>query len=64
MESVAKWFKLERDVLYLIGERKGKEEKTLEVIKSLLLNTSHTVLEIAKLVNVPESFVLQVKESF
>jgi len=71
MESIATWFKKERDVLYLMGQeegieqgkKQGKDEMTREVIKSLLLNSSHTVLEIAKLVNVPESLVLQVKES-
>lgn len=79
MESIEKWFKLENDVLYVIGEErgiergmergiergmeKGKEEKTLEVVKALLLNTHHTVSEIATLVNVPEAFVVEIKQS-
>jgi predicted transposase/invertase (TIGR01784 family) len=67
MESMTKWFKLERDPFYRVGQKEGlvqgEEKKTLEVIKSLLLNTNHSIPEIANLVNVPESFVLQVKES-
>jgi len=63
MESIATWFKKERDALYLMGQKEGIEKKTLEVIKALLLNTSHTIPEIAKLVNVSESFVLEVKRS-
>jgi len=75
MESVAKWFQKERDVLYLIGQEEGREQgreqgiaqgeekKTLEVIKALLLNTTHSIHEIAKLVNVPESLVLEVKSA-
>jgi len=67
MESIEKWFKLENDVLYVMGEKrgmaKGKDEKTLEFVKALLLNTHHTVPEIANLANVSESFVVEVKES-
>jgi hypothetical protein len=75
MESITKWFKKERDVLYLIGQEEGleqgikkgieqgEEKKTLEFIKALLLSTTHTIPEIAGLVNAPESFVLQVKSS-
>jgi hypothetical protein len=63
MESVAKWWKLERDPFYWKGEQDGIKKKTLEVVKSLLLNTNHTIAEIANLVNVPESFVLEVKTS-
>ena len=59
MESIAKWYKKERDPFY----QQGKEEKTLEVVKSLLLNTHHTVAEIASLVNVSEDFVRMVKKS-
>jgi len=71
MEHISTWWKLERDPLYQIGREKGmekgmeqgKEEKTLEVVKSLLLNTHHTVAEIASLVNVSEDFVRMVKKS-
>jgi len=63
MESVAKWWKLERDPFYWKGEQVGIKKKTLEVVKSLLLKTSFTISEIAGLVDVPESFVLQVKAS-
>ena len=67
MESIEKWFKLENDVLYVIGEEKGLEkgkgEKTLEFVRALLLNTHHTIPEIAALANVSESFVVEVKES-
>jgi len=71
MESIATWFKKERDALYLMGQEEGieqgiaqgEEKKTLEFIRALLLNTNHSIREIAKLVNVPEAFVLEVKES-
>lgn len=63
MESFTTWWKLERDPFYLKGEERGKEEKTLEVAKSLLLNTHHTIPEIARLINVSEAFVRKVKRS-
>lgn len=63
MESVAKWFKKERDPFYQLGQREGMEKKTLEVIKALLLNTSHTVTEIAGFVNVSEDIVSKVKST-
>src|SRR5262249_46980607 len=67
MESMEEWFKVENDILYVVGEergeKKGREKKTLEFVKSLLLNTQFTVAEIATLVDVPESFVLEVKQS-
>lgn len=71
MESVAKWWKLERDPFYWKGEqvgiekgiKKGEEKKAIEVVRSLLLKTTHTIPEIASLVDVPEAFVLQVKAS-
>jgi len=71
MESVAKWWKLERDPFYWKGEQvgmekgiaEGEKKKALEVVKSLLLNTAHTIPEIARLVDVTETYVREVKES-
>lgn len=67
MESVAKWFKIERDPFYQRGQRDGKEigkeEKALEVVKALLLKTQLPVAEIAGLVNVTEDYVRRVKRS-
>lgn len=67
MESIEKWFKMERDPLYLRGQKKGiaegEEKKALEIIKALLLNTNHSIPEIARLVNVSEGFVLEVRSS-
>lgn len=63
MESVATWFKEENDFLFYRGKRKGEEKKAIEVVKALLLNTDHTIPEIAKLVNVPEAFVRKLKRS-
>lgn len=75
MESIAKWFKIENDPFYQKGQKegierglekgieRGMEKKTLEVVKTLLLNTRHSVREIANLVNVSETFVRKVKRS-
>jgi len=67
MESIAKWYKKERDPFYQMGQKEGieqgKDEKTLEVVRSLLLNTEHTIPEIARLINVSEDFVRMVKKS-
>ena len=59
--------KRKTDFLYLIGEREGREEGREEeralLIKRLLLDTDLAVSKIADLVDVPEDFVLKVKES-
>ena len=57
------------DFLYLYGERKGMEkgiakaqkEKNREFVQSLLLNTNHSVREIANLVKVSEAMVRRMK---
>ncbi|HEY8971939.1 MAG TPA: hypothetical protein VIM64_22710 [Puia sp.] len=79
MESVATWWKLERDPCYWKGEqvgmekgiekgmqkgiKQGEKKKTLEVVKSLLLNTPLAVSEIARIVNVTDAYVRRVKKS-
>jgi len=67
MESVATWWKLERDPFYWKGEqvgmKKGEEKKALQVVKSLLRNTTLTIAEIANIVDVTEAYVRRVKRS-
>lgn len=79
MESIATWWKIERDPAYIIGQRdgieqgiergikkgieKGQAKERLAVVKALLLNTNHTISEIAHLVNVSEVLVRKVKKS-
>jgi len=67
--------RIDEAILYRLGQRdgmekgiekgmeKGQEKKSFEVVQTLVLNTSHTVPEIAGLVNVSEDFVRKVKES-
>jgi predicted transposase/invertase (TIGR01784 family) len=79
MESVATWWKLERDPFYRLGEwrgmekgiekgiergiEKGQEKERRALVKALLLKTNHTISEIALLVNVSEALVRKVKKS-
>src|SRR5579859_2054319 len=65
MDSIAKIFKKEKDPLYIMGQRDGREEgreeareqKNHEFVQTLLLNSNYTVSEIASLVKVSEDFV-------
>jgi hypothetical protein len=45
------------------GLKKGQEEKALKFVKSLLLNTVHTIPKIARLADTTEAFVRKVKKS-
>jgi hypothetical protein len=64
MESVASWYKIERDPAYQLGQKqgiekgiaKGQAKEKLAVVKALLLNTNHTISEIAHLV-IPLQFI-------
>jgi hypothetical protein len=55
------------DIFYIAGEQTGRDqaakEKTQEFVKSLLLNTDHSMRKIASLAGVSESVVRRIKRS-
>ena len=63
MDSLAKYLSVEKDILYLMGEKKGIEKGKDAVIKNLLLDTDFTVKKIAALSEVSEYYVRKVKGS-
>jgi len=79
MDSIAKIFKKEKDIFYILGQRdgmergmergmekgmeRGMEKRTHEFVKTLLLNTDFNIAKIANLVNVTPAFVRKVKKS-
>lgn len=76
MESVAKFFRKEKDPFFIEGELKGKMEgkiegkvegKTegkVEVVRNLLQSGRFTIAEIAHFANVDEAFVEKVRDAF
>lgn len=71
MESVSTFFKIEKDFLYRIGEKKGmekgeergEERKSFILVKNLLLESNFTVAKIASMAEVTEAFVRKVKKT-
>jgi hypothetical protein len=79
MESIDKFFKGERDYLFIKGREQGRKEglkkaleqcqarkdneKNLSFTKSLILQTSFNNKEIAGLVGVSEDFVKEAREN-
>ena len=63
MDSLAKYLSVEKDILYLMGEKKDIEKGKDAVIKNLLLDTDFTVKKIAALSEVSEYYVRKVKGS-
>jgi hypothetical protein len=67
MESVSTFFKIEKDFLYRIGEKKGmekgEERKSFILVKNLLLESDFTVAKIASVAAVTEAFVRKVKKT-
>lgn len=71
MDSTAKYFSDEKDILYRIGETKGlskgieegEKRKAAEIVTNLLLNTDFTIPKIAQLADVSESFVRKIKKT-
>ncbi len=45
------------------GIEKGREEKSIEMVKNLLSAKKFSIEEIANFANVPEAFVLKVKKN-
>ena len=60
MESIAKYINEERDVLYLRGRDKEKEE----LVKKLLTKSKHTLAEIADFASVSIDFVIDIQQKF
>lgn len=71
MDDLTNFFTIEKDFLYLRGERhglekglqKGIEKSKSEFVRNLLLNTDFTIPRIAALVDVKESFVRKIKKT-
>jgi hypothetical protein len=75
MESVSTFFKIEKDFLYRIGEKKGMEKgevrgiergmerKSFILVKNLLVESDFTVAKIASVAAVTEAFVRKVKKT-
>lgn len=75
METVAKFFKEEKDPFYIrgiekgkiegkiLGERKGELKGKAEVIRNLLQTGKFSVEEVAVLANVPVEFVSKIHDS-
>ncbi len=74
MEHVSSFFKVEKDIFYQVGEKRGiekgiekgrkeSEKKTFEFVKNLLSQTDFTISKIAMLANVEETFVQKVKNT-
>ena len=69
MEHVSSFFKMEKDVCYIVGEREGEKKgekkgelnKSFEVVQKLLIETDFTIFKIASLVGVSEAYVRKVK---
>ena len=59
MDSLAGIFKIEKDIFYKMGEKKGKEA----IVKNLLLNTDFAITKIATLAEVTVDFVKKIKKS-
>ncbi len=57
MDSIAEYFSEERDVLYIRGFRKAKEQ----FVKRMIQKMNLTVEQIAEIAEVPTDFVLTVK---
>jgi hypothetical protein len=67
MESVASFYKVEKDILYLVGGRRGVEKgmkkgKVIELM-NLLTKANFSVEEIAKIAEITVSFVNKIKAS-
>ena len=61
MDSIAEYFSEERDVLYIRGERKGKEKVERKLVSNLLKKMNLTVEQIAEIAEVSTDFVRAIK---
>jgi hypothetical protein len=63
MDSISNYISDEKDILYMLGEKKGMEKKKEAIVKNLLLNTDFTVAKIASLTDATEALVKKVKKT-
>jgi len=67
MESISKFFKVEKDFLYIRGMEegieKGESKKNIAFRKSLILGTGFDDDKIAKLVGISADLVKEVREA-
>ncbi len=59
METVAKFFKEEKDPFFI----KGKSEGKAEIVRNLLQSGRFTITEIADFANVEKAFVEKIRNS-
>jgi hypothetical protein len=62
MDDLTGYFTVEKDILYIRGQRDGMEKEREAIVKNLLLHTDFTIAKIAELGNVSEAFVKKVKK--
>jgi hypothetical protein len=63
MESISSFFKVENDIFYRLGIKKGRKEGVETVVKNLLLANQFTIAQIAAYAGVPQTFIRKVKKS-
>lgn len=61
MDSLANFIDEERDVLYIRGQRKGKQATEREIVTNMLTNSDLTAEQITNLTKVSTDFVLKLK---
>lgn len=62
MDSIAKYIDEKRDVAYLIGQDKAREQEQAKFVTNLLEKLSLTVEQIADIAGVPVEFVINIKQ--
>ena len=62
MDDLTGYFTVEKDILYIRGQRDGMEKEREAIVRNLLLHTDFTIAKIAELGNVSEAFVKKVKK--
>jgi hypothetical protein len=63
MDDLTGYFTVEKDIFYMLGERKGLEKGKQDVVRNLLLHTDLTIAKIASLVNVSQLYVRKIKKT-
>jgi predicted transposase YdaD len=64
MESIAKYISEERDVLYLRGKDKARQEEQTKFVSNLLSKLELTIEQIADIAGVSVDFVKDIKQKF
>src|SRR5690606_3933900 len=58
---ISKIFKAERDPFFKLGEKRGLEQGTRQLIQRLIINTGSTDAEISRITDVPEKEVRSIR---